>query len=171
MTTAFWLIALGVCIFWLWKRAEPARPPSAEVSAQRSRKQAATGAKLVIGATATIFLVVACQLVKLYQLGPMQDPMSDVVAAAAPAEPTGPKHIDFVVAIRTCKAFAKASARNPATVKFDTYGSSKQLMAHGKTLIISTATAQNDFGVPKSYRVKCLVDPDGKMEGAMEEAH
>jgi hypothetical protein len=78
------------------------------------------------------------------------------------------RHIPIATAKKLCEDYAKSQAQNPQTVDYS-YVIDNQVIEtpNGRTRILSSFTASNLMGVKQKFKVDCLFDAKGFIEGAV----
>lgn len=90
----------------------------------------------------------------------------DTKRADDPAPFHAPGHIDKMRAIDLCEAYAKANASYPSTVDFSrVMDLAVSEHPNGRTQIFSSFTAKNALNLELKFRIKCLLDESGFIEG------
>lgn len=81
---------------------------------------------------------------------------------------TAAQHIDMTTAKQLCEDYAKTQAQNPQTVKFSwIMDMSIKEYPNGRTRINSSFKASNLMGVEQSFKISCLFDGKGFIEGTV----
>lgn len=76
------------------------------------------------------------------------------------------KHIDQMRALNLCEQYAKTQAHNPQTVKFSKFwNKGVKEYPNGRTRLNSTFEASNLMGVEMKFKITCLFDERGFIEG------
>ena len=74
------------------------------------------------------------------------------------------KHYGETKSIYQCKDAAIARASNPSTVDFSTLlNAATKEIGGGKTIVQSSFTAKNSYGMELKYDIQCIVDHAGKV--------
>ena len=82
-----------------------------------------------------------------------------------------PGHINHIKAVDLCEDYAKIKSSHPSTVDF-----SRVLDLHtyeysdGRTLVNSTFTAKNSFGLELKFEIHCFLNEHGFVDGVITEA-
>jgi len=95
----------------------------------------------------------------------------DAARANDPTPFTPPIHLPRANAIQLCESHAKSQANHPSTVSFSRI-MDMAITEHpnGRTTVISTFTAKNGFNMVLKYQIRCLLDENGFIEAAINEA-
>lgn len=76
------------------------------------------------------------------------------------------KHIDQMRALNLCEQYAKSQSQNPQTVKFSKFwNKGVKEYPNGRTRLNSTFEASNLMGVEMKFKITCLFDEKGFIEG------
>lgn len=88
-----------------------------------------------------------------------------------PAPFRAPGHIDQGRATDLCEAYAKQQASHPSTVDFSRF-MDIAISEHpnGRTTVMSSFKAKNAFNLELKFKIKCLLDENGFIEGQIWEA-
>ncbi len=90
----------------------------------------------------------------------------DAKRADDPTPFRAPGHIDQMRATDLCEAYAKANANHPSTVDFSrVLDLSISEHPNGRTRVTSSFTAKNSFNLELKFRINCLLDENGFIEG------
>jgi hypothetical protein len=84
---------------------------------------------------------------------------------------TAPSHINESTAINLCEEYAKQHATHSSTVNFSRF-MDLAVTEHpnGRTSVMSSFTAKNDFNLELKYNIRCLLDEKGLIEANVIEA-
>jgi len=81
------------------------------------------------------------------------------------------KHINKSKATRICEGYAKSHANHPSSVNFSKFMDlSVYETPNGRTRVTSSFTAKNSFNLELKYKISCLLDSNGLIEGNISEA-
>lgn len=83
---------------------------------------------------------------------------------------SAPTALDESISRKLCIDAIKGNVNHPSTLDINTItGYATRVANNGNREIIQTFSAKNSFGLKLSYRARCLVMPDGKLEIAINE--
>lgn len=95
----------------------------------------------------------------------------DAQRADDPTPFRAPGHFDKARATDLCEAYAKQQASHPSTVDFSRF-MDIAISEHpnGRTTVMSSFKAKNAFNLELKFKIKCLFDESGFIEGQIWEA-
>ena len=94
----------------------------------------------------------------------------DAKRADDPAPFRAPGHMDQARAIDLCEAYAKQNANHPSTVDFSRFMDlAVSEHPNGRTMVLSSFQARNAFNLELKFKIKCLLDENGFIEGQIWE--
>ncbi len=95
----------------------------------------------------------------------------DAARAKDPTPFSPPIHLARATAVQLCESYAKSKANHPSTVSFSRFMDiSVTEHPNGRTTVLSSFTAKNSFNLDLTFNIRCLLDANGFIEGAINEA-